>query len=58
MGDFDKYCIQHCFIYRPSYSTVSEDAGIDNWTSYCCDFGWQSYALTTQLNLMKNFPFF
>jgi hypothetical protein len=23
------YCIQHCFIYRPSDSTVSEDAGIE-----------------------------
>ncbi len=23
------YCIQHCFICRPSDSTVSEDAGID-----------------------------
>jgi hypothetical protein len=23
------YCIQHCFICRPSESTVSEDAGIE-----------------------------
>jgi hypothetical protein len=23
------YVIKHCFIYRPSDSTVSEDAGID-----------------------------
>jgi hypothetical protein len=23
------YFIQHCFIYRPSDSVVSEDAGID-----------------------------
>ncbi len=23
------YVIQHCFIYRPSDSTVSEDAGMD-----------------------------
>jgi|688.fasta_scaffold1000116_1 hypothetical protein len=23
------YCIQHCFIYRPSDSTLLEDAGID-----------------------------
>jgi hypothetical protein len=23
------YCIQHCFICRPSDSTVSEDAGIE-----------------------------
>ena len=24
-----KYCMQHCFICRPSDSTVSEDAGIE-----------------------------
>ncbi len=28
------YCIQHCFICRPSDSTVSEDAGIEK--------GWHS----------------
>jgi hypothetical protein len=26
------YCIQHCFICRPSDSTVSEDAGIESRT--------------------------
>ncbi len=28
-GFFYMYCIQHCFICRPSDSTVSEDAGIE-----------------------------
>ncbi len=28
-GIFFVYFIQHCFIFRPSDSTVSEDAGID-----------------------------
>ncbi len=32
-GDFDffspMYCIQHCFVCRPSDSTVSENAGIE-----------------------------
>jgi hypothetical protein len=23
------YCIRHCFVFRPSDSTVSEDAGIE-----------------------------
>jgi hypothetical protein len=31
------YCIQHCFICRPSDSTVSVDAGIES--KDCCDFG-------------------
>ncbi len=46
---FPMYCIQHCFICRPSDSTVSEDAGIDY-----CDFGIgsQSDALTTRLDLI------
>jgi hypothetical protein len=26
---FPMYCIQHCFICRPSHSTLSEDAGIE-----------------------------
>ncbi len=26
---YSMYCIQHCFICRPSDSTVSEDAGIE-----------------------------
>ncbi len=29
---FFMYIIQHCFICRPSESTVSEDAGIEPWT--------------------------
>ncbi len=28
-GFFKMYFLQHCFICRPSYSTVSEDAGIE-----------------------------
>jgi hypothetical protein len=32
------YFLQHCFICRPSDSTVSEDAGIETQGSYC-DFG-------------------
>ncbi len=28
-NDFLMYIIQHCFIWRPSYSIVSEDAGIE-----------------------------
>ncbi len=31
------YCIQYCFICRPSDSTVSENVGIEPRTS--CDFG-------------------
>jgi hypothetical protein len=41
------YCIQHCFICRPSDSTVSEDAGIEPRT--VATRHWQSYALTTRL---------
>jgi hypothetical protein len=38
-GDFFSfYVIQHCFICRPSDSTVSEDAGIESRT-VACDFG-------------------
>jgi hypothetical protein len=29
LGFFSMYCIQHCFICRPSDSTVSEDAEIE-----------------------------
>jgi hypothetical protein len=42
---FPMYCIQHCYICRPSYSTVSEDAGIEL-------LPWQSEALTTRLDLL------
>ena len=31
-----KYCMQHCFICRPSDSTVSEDAGIEPKTACVC----------------------
>jgi hypothetical protein len=34
-----KYFIQHCFICRPSDSTVSEDAGIEPRLIIFCDFG-------------------
>ncbi len=32
MGDFFSYYIQHCFICRPSESSVPTDAGIEPWT--------------------------
>ncbi len=47
---FSMYCIQHCFICRPSDSTVSEDAGIEPgllWLGH-----WQSDVLTTRLDLV------
>ncbi len=37
---FSKYCIQHCFICRPSDSIVSEDP-----TQDCCDLGIGSQTL-------------
>ncbi len=37
------YVIQHCFVCRPSDSTVSEDAG--DRTQDCCDFGIDSQTL-------------
>ncbi len=40
---FFKYIIQHCFICRPSGSTVSEDAGIE--PRDCCYFGIDSQKL-------------
>jgi hypothetical protein len=44
------YFIQHCFVCRPSDSTVSEDAGIEPRTD-CCDFGiGKPDALTTRLD--------
>jgi hypothetical protein len=43
--------IQHCFICRPSDSTVSEDAGIEPRTG--CDLlHWQSGVLTIRLDLI------
>ncbi len=42
------YVIQHCCICRPSYSTVSKDAGIEP-----SDFGIDTQtALTTRLDLI------
>jgi hypothetical protein len=38
------YLIQHCFICRPSDSTVSEDACMDR-AQDCCDFGSDSQTL-------------
>jgi hypothetical protein len=32
LGDFFSYYIQHCFLCRPSDSTVPTDAGIEPWT--------------------------
>jgi hypothetical protein len=46
-----RFCIQHCFICRPSDSTVSEDAGIEPSTRYWRLPHWQSDALTTRLDL-------
>jgi hypothetical protein len=48
-GDFFSYCIQHCFICRPSDSTVSTDAGIELLQLV----HWQSEALTTRLDLIR-----
>ncbi len=45
-----KYFIQHCFICRPSYSTVPEDAGIEPRT--VATWHWLSYALTSRLDLI------
>ncbi len=51
-GDLKKkifmYVVQHCFIYRPSDSTVSEDAGIELRTVVI-------FALTTRLDLASRF---
>jgi hypothetical protein len=44
------FFIQHCFIWRPSNSTVSEDAGIEQWTVVI--WQWQSDALPTLLDLI------
>jgi hypothetical protein len=50
------YFIQPCFICRPSDSTVSKDAGIV--PRNCCDIGnWQSYILTTRLDLIHKMTF-
>ncbi len=46
------YVIQHCFICRPSDSTVSEDADLDPgllWLRH-----WQPDALTTRLDLIHS----
>jgi hypothetical protein len=46
------YDIQHCFIYRPSDSTVSEDAAVPNPGQMRLRH-WLSDALTTRLDLNK-----
>ncbi len=45
------YFIQHCFICRPSDSTVSEDAGIEPMTVKTLD--WQSDALTAGQTILR-----
>jgi hypothetical protein len=51
---FSLYCIQHCFIIRPSDSTVSEDAGMGLDPGLLRLRHWQSDALTTRLDLIHN----
>ncbi len=50
MDFFSLYCIQHCFICRPSDSTVSEDAGSNPRLLQL--WHWQSDALTARLDLI------
>jgi hypothetical protein len=52
------FFIQHCFICRPSDSTVSENAGIDHRTQNCCDFdiGCQTLS-STQLDLIHLYSY-
>ncbi len=40
------YCVQHCFIYRPSDSTVLDR------TQDCCDYDIGIDTLTTRLDLI------
>ncbi len=47
------YNIQHCFICRPSDSTVPTDAGIEPRTGPLQLVHWQSDALTTRLDLKR-----
>jgi hypothetical protein len=49
-GFFSLYCIQHCFICRPSDSTVSEDARSN--PGLLRSRHWQSDALTTRPDLI------
>ncbi len=41
-------CMQHCFLCRLSFSTVSEDAGT------VATLTWQSYAIITRLDLIND----
>jgi hypothetical protein len=50
------YDIQHCFICRPSDSTVSEDAGIEPRTVTTIRH-WLSDALTIRLDLIHVYTF-
>jgi hypothetical protein len=52
---FFLYFIQHCFICRPSDSTVSEEAGIETRTVATTALV-LSIALTTRLNLIHTRP--
>ena len=45
------YCIQHCFIFRPSDSTVSEDVGSNPGLLRLRH--WRSDALNTRLDLIS-----
>ncbi len=51
---FVKYFIQHCFICRPSESTVSVDAGIELRTVATLALAVRSDSLTTRLDFMPN----
>ncbi len=44
-----RYFIQHCFIFRPSDSTVSEDAGVE--LRIVANLALASDALTSRLDL-------
>ncbi len=51
---FFSYYIQHCFICRPSDSTVPTDAGIEARTvALAGPLHWQSDVLTTRLDLIR-----
>jgi hypothetical protein len=48
------YFIQHCFICRPSDSTVSEDAGIEPRTVATLVLN-ATHSITTRLDLIRKF---
>ncbi len=53
LGDFFVH-IQQCFICRPSDSTMSTDAGIESNPGSLQLVQWQSSALTTKLDIIRN----